>query len=65
GRVEVAPRDERSIIRFNKEPAVGLGIVKQSTGNPLEIARAVRQEIPLIEESLPEGMRLRIGYDSS
>lgn len=65
GRVEIAPRDERSIIRFNQEPAVGLGIVKQSTGNPLEIARAVREEIPRIEESLPDGMRLRISYDSS
>jgi len=65
GRVELGPDDERIIVRFNGREAVGLGIVKQSTGNPLEISRAVRQEIPKIEALLPEGMRLQIGFDAS
>lgn len=65
GRVELGPDEVRIIVRFNGREAVGLGIVKQSTGNPLEISRAVRAEIPKIEALLPEGMRLQIGYDAS
>ncbi|MEQ1889480.1 MAG: efflux RND transporter permease subunit [Alphaproteobacteria bacterium] len=64
-RVELGPDEERIIVRFNGREAVGLGIVKQSTGNPLEISRAVLAEIPKIEALLPEGMRLQIGYDAS
>ena len=59
GRVELGPDDERIIVRFNGRESVGLGIVKQSTGNPLEISRAVRAEIDKIKRLLPEGMRLR------
>jgi multidrug efflux pump len=65
GRVELGPDEERIIVRFNGREAVGLGIVKQSTGNPLDISRAVRAEIPKIEALLPDGMRLQIGYDAS
>ncbi|HEX4889231.1 MAG TPA: efflux RND transporter permease subunit [Alphaproteobacteria bacterium] len=65
GRVELAPDEERSIVRFNGRPSIGLGIVKQSTGNPLEISRAVRTEIDKINLTLPEGMQLRVGYDTS
>jgi multidrug efflux pump len=64
-RVELGPDDERIIVRFNGRESVGLGIVKQSTGNPLEISRAIRAEIPKIEALLPEGMRLQIGFDGS
>ncbi len=64
-RVELGPDEERIIVRFNGREAVGLGIVKQSTGNPLEISRAIRAEIPKIEALLPEGMRLQIGFDAS
>lgn len=64
-RVEVAPEDVRRIARFNGEPAVALGVIKTSVANPLEVSKAVRAELPRIEKSLPEGMRVRIAYDSS
>ncbi len=57
--------DERNIVRVNGNPAVGLGVVKQSTANTLEVARAVKAEIVRIRESLPEGMTLRVAFDSS
>ncbi len=38
GRAEVGAEDERNIVRVNGKPAVGLGIVKQSTANTLEVA---------------------------
>jgi len=57
--------DERSIIRVNGNPAVGLGVVKQSTANTLSVAQAVKQELSRITRDLPEGMKLQVAFDSS
>lgn len=65
GRVELGAADDRNIIRVNGLPAVGLGIVKQSTANTLEVARAVKAEMPRLQTALPPGMKLQIGFDSS
>lgn len=65
GRAEIGAEDDRNIVRVNGRPAVGLGIVKQSTANTLAVARAIKAELPRIEAELPEGMTLRIGFDSS
>ncbi len=65
GRVEVAPLDERSVVRFNGRPAVALGVIKQATANPLELSNAVRAEVPRIVADLPEGVSVNIAYDSS
>jgi multidrug efflux pump len=65
GRAEIGPQDERSVVRFNGSPAVALGVIKQATANPLELSAAVRAELPRIEADLPEGVRVRIAYDSS
>ncbi|MBW8370432.1 MAG: efflux RND transporter permease subunit [Thiobacillus sp.] len=65
GRAEIGAEDERNIVRVNGRAAVGLGIVKQSTANTLEVARAVKAELPRLETALPEGMQLKVGFDSS
>lgn len=65
GRAEIGAEDDRNIVRVNGRAAVGLGIVKQSTANTLEVARAVKAELPRLEAELPEGMQLRVGFDSS
>jgi multidrug efflux pump len=65
GRVALAARDDRVAARFMGDPAVALGIVKQSTANPLDVSRAVTAELPRIIELLPPGMTVRNGYDSS
>jgi multidrug efflux pump len=65
GRAEIGAEDERNIVRVNGRAAVGLGIVKQSTANTLEVARAVKAELPRLEAALPEGMQIRVGFDSS
>jgi multidrug efflux pump len=64
-RVEIAPEDVRRIARFNGSPAVALGVIKTSTANPLEVSQEVRAELPRIEKSLPDGMQVRLAYDSS
>ena len=64
-RVELGAADERNSIRVNGLPAVGLGVVKQSTANTLQVAQAVKAQIPHLEKALPPGMQLRVGFDSS
>jgi multidrug efflux pump len=63
GRVEVAAASERSAARFKGEPAVALGLIKQATANPLDLAKALRVELPRIEADLPEGMQVAIAND--
>ena len=65
GRAEIAALDERTITRFMGNPAVALGVVKQSTANPLEVSEAVKQTLPQMAEVMPAGMMLDVGYDSS
>ncbi len=64
-RVELAPQEERRLTRFNGKNAVSLGIVKQSTANPLEVSRAAMAVFPEIKANLPEGMEINVAYDSS
>ena len=65
GHADVAAEDERVIFRINGESAVGIGIVKQSTANPLEVSKEVRAALPSIGASLPPGMKLGLAYDTS
>ncbi|MDH5221671.1 MAG: efflux RND transporter permease subunit [Betaproteobacteria bacterium] len=65
GHAQLGALDERKVVRVNGNPAVGLGVVKQSTANTLEVARAVKREIERVREALPEGMSLRVAFDSS
>ena len=44
---------------------LGLGIVKTSTANSLQVAREVKDEIARINPTLPEGMQMGITYDST
>jgi len=64
-RVEVGPADERRVTRFNGDPAVMLGIVKQATANPLDVSNAMRGVMPELTRDLPQGMNAKISYDKS
>lgn len=63
--VGVGAEDERSVARWNGKPAVGLGIVKQSTASTLEVAAEVRNALSELSQVLPSGMNLEVAYDSS
>jgi multidrug efflux pump len=63
--VQVGPEDERSVIRYNGVPAVGLGIVKQASASTLEVADAVKASLPQLRKLLPPGLKLEVAYDSS
>lgn len=64
-RVEIAPESERNKSRFKSEPAVALGVVKQSTANPLDVSQGIQERLPQIEKALPEGVKVELAYDSS
>jgi multidrug efflux pump len=64
-RVELGAENERSAIRFNGSPAMGVGIVRQSTANILDVSEAIRAAIPSIRDALPPGVELTIAFDQS
>lgn len=64
-RVELGARDERRTSRFDGRNAISVGVVKQATANPLEVSSAVRDVLPELRASLPEGMSAEQGYNSA
>ncbi len=64
-RVEKGAEETRTFFRRNGVPMVGIGIIKQSTANTLEVAAAAKAERLRINASLPEGMQIKQSYDSS
>jgi multidrug efflux pump len=64
-RVERAAEDDRRMFRGNGENQIGIGIVRQSKSNALDVANAVKAEVVEIEKALPEGMTAVVAFDSS
>ncbi|MBY0224909.1 MAG: efflux RND transporter permease subunit [Hyphomicrobium sp.] len=64
-RVELGAADERRASTYNGVPAIAVGIIRQSTANPLDVSQAVRAVLPEINSSLPQGLQAAIGNDDS
>ncbi len=64
-RVEIAPESERKLTRYKGTTAVALGVVKQSTANPLEVSTSIREKLDRVIPTLPEGVIVEVAYDSS
>ncbi|APE31819.1 multidrug transporter AcrB [Halomonas aestuarii] len=64
-RVEIGAVEERTIFRGNGVPMVGLGLMKQSTANVLEISEGAKAEMARLQGTLPGGMSLTLNFDSS
>ncbi|HEX6104766.1 MAG TPA: efflux RND transporter permease subunit [Gemmatimonadales bacterium] len=65
GRVELGPEDERSALRYRGTPSVGVGVVRQSKSNLVEVADAVHAALPAIQAVLPPGVRIIATFDQS
>ncbi len=63
--VKIAPASEKLMFRGNRLPQIGIGIVKQSNANALDVSRAVHAEVDKIRPSLPEGMLMSTSFDST
>ncbi|WP_158971356.1 efflux RND transporter permease subunit [Paraglaciecola sp. L3A3] len=63
--VELGAEDDKTEFRGDGVNMIGLGIIKQSKANTLEVARAARAAITQIEKSLPDNIFIVPSYDSS
>lgn len=63
--VELASAERRAYYKSNGQPNVGLGVVKTSTANALDVTRAARAEAVEIQKTLPEGTDIFVAYDST
>ena len=64
-RVEVGPANDRSELRANGVPTIGLGVSAKAKANVLDTARSVKAELARMSSGLPEGMEIVAGYDAS
>jgi multidrug efflux pump len=63
--IAVGAVSERVIARYNGQPSINMGLIKQATANPLDLSKALRAELLRINPTLPPGMSINIAYDSS
>ena len=63
--VELASEDDETQFRGDGVNMIGMGIVKQSKANTLEVAREAKIAMAQISETLPENIFIVPSYDSS
>jgi len=64
-RVEKGVEEDRLFFRGNGVPMVGIGIIKQSTANTIEVSSAVKDLTARLTKGLPEGMTISQSYDAA
>ena len=64
GYAELGAGNERFSARFKGKEAIAMGVVKQSTANPLDVSAHIRSELEQVRRITPEGMQLELAYDS-
>lgn len=64
-RVEKAAVENRTLFRGNGVPMIGIGIIKQSKANTIEVANAAVALAKKLNSELPEGMQIINSYDTS
>jgi multidrug efflux pump len=65
GRVELGSGNYDTITRSDAVSTVGVGVIRQSTANELEVSRAVRAALPGIQATLPPGLELVTAVDNT
>lgn len=63
--VELTAEDDENAFHGNGKEMVGLGIIKQSKANTLDVVRDARAALKELEKTLPEGTEISDSYDSS
>jgi len=64
-RIERGAENPYTSFHLNGEPAVGLGIVRQSGANTLQVAEDAKATAAAMADELPEGLTIIPGSDSS
>ena len=63
--VAVGPSERRTMFRGNGVTRVGLGIVRQSKSNALEVARLAVAEVEQINKTLPDDLSIALTFDGT
>jgi HAE1 family hydrophobic/amphiphilic exporter-1 len=63
--VTLGPDIGESSLRANGATGIGLGIVRQAQSNTLDISEGVRAAAAKLNETLPEGMEIRVTSDDA
>jgi multidrug efflux pump len=64
-RVALESAERRAYYQSNGEPALGIGIVKTSTANSLDVAEEAKGEAERIKGTLPAGTEIYTAFDST
>lgn len=65
GEVVQGVENERNMARFMQTPTIGMGILRQSQANTIEVVDQVSEEVARIQEDLPDGINLQVAFDGS
>jgi len=63
--VEDGLEDKRTFARFNREPNIGIGVMRATGANVVEVCNEVKSRLPELRKSLPPDMEISISTDYS
>jgi multidrug efflux pump len=65
GHAELAPENEKTVLRYNGIPMVGVVIIPQPGTNQVEIADEFHVRLKQLERDVPEDLELTVGFDNT
>jgi multidrug efflux pump len=63
--VELSAEEPRALFRGNQQNMIGLGFIRQSQSNAVEVASAIHVEMERIRAQLPSGMEVIVANDET
>jgi multidrug efflux pump len=64
-RVELAAESQDTLVNFNGEEGTFIGIFPTPSANPLDTSAGVLEQLPAIQQSLPDGMTVTMVYNAT
>jgi len=65
GRAELGAENYSSVLRFNGQRGVGLGVSQLTGSNALDVAHAIKQRMAELAPSFPPGIKYSVAYDTT
>jgi multidrug efflux pump len=62
-RIEVGAEEPERALLTNGQPAIGLGIIRQSGANTLAVAQGVREELERLRPLIPADVEVTVPFD--
>ncbi|WP_114782454.1 efflux RND transporter permease subunit [Botryobacter ruber] len=65
GYAQLAPENEKTVLRYNGIPMIGVVLIPQPGSNQVEIADEFYKRLEFIKKDIPDDLELTIGFDNS